>query len=180
MNKNTLMLAIVCTFISLLSGCGITAGGLQNEPGYAAFEYPHFWEADKEISISIGPTILNFVRAFVDESEDFADLVSDVDGIHIRVYNIDDNVDVISGYINESANKLSRRGWDRLVTVKEEDEHVAVMVKLEDDQVQGVVVLVAEPSEAVFINVIGNIRPESLQPLLARVYDDVPDAVSTL
>ncbi len=178
--KNTAKIIGGFTLVFICAGCGISAGSLKNDPGFAKFQYPSFWEADKEISISLGPTILNFARGFIEEDEEAAQILEGVKGLHLRVYNIEDNLDALVHYVDESADQLSHSGWERLVTVKQNDEHVAVMVKMDDDEIQGMVVLVAEPEEAVFINVIGNIKPEALQPLIAQVYDDAPDVLTTL
>jgi len=176
----TLKIISAILILSLGTGCGFTAGGLKNDPGYAAFSYPAFWEADKEVSISLGPTIMGFARTFIQEDEEFAHLIKDVKGLHLRVYNVEDNLEMISNYVDESALLLNQTGWETLVIVHDETEHVAVMVKMDEDEIQGLVVLVAEPTEAVFINVIGNIKPEALQPIIAQVYSDVPEALTIL
>ena len=176
----TVKIVCVTLILFLCAGCGLTAGGLKRDPGYATFIYPTFWEADKEVSISLGPTIMGFARTFMQEDEEFAHLIKDVKGLHLRVYNVEDNLDLVANYVDDSAEQLNQQGWEPLVTVHDDTQHVAVLVKMDAEEIQGMVVLVAEPTEAVFINVIGNIKPEALQPIIAEVYSDAPEALTTL
>lgn len=179
MNKKILIITMLILSALVCSACGISAKGLKNDPGYAAFHYPSFWQADKEISLSLGPTILRIARSFVTEDEEVSAILRNVKGIHLRVYSVDENFDVVNDYVEDSAQNLDARGWDRIVTARQDDNYVVVMVKMEVDEIQGMVVLLADHEEAAYINVIGNIPPEALRPLIAQVYEDAP-AINTL
>lgn len=165
--------------VSLL-GCGITAGGLKDDPGYADFVRPHFWEADEEMHISLGPSIIALGRMFIHEEEELSGLVSSVRGINLHVYDVEENQDVLNNYLQDSTTVLIDAGWQVIVTSQEEDQNVAILVKLIEEEIQGLVVLSVEPREAVFVNIIGNIQPEDVQPLLAQVQDKPKNITTTL
>jgi len=59
---------------------------------------------------------------------------------------------------------LSGTGWERVVTVQEKDQDVSVYLKMDDKgAVQGLTAVVIEgKDEAVFANVVGDIKPEQL------------------
>jgi len=178
--KTTLKLLLALPTVFLLLGCGITARSLSQDPGYASLHFPAFWQADKEMSVSVGPTLMRIARNFIDDDEEVSHLIRHVKGVHLRVYTVTDNAGVINEHIDESAEDLNRLGWERIVSVREDKEYTVIMVKLEDEIVQGLVVLTNDNQEAVFVNVIGSIEPASLQPLIAQVYEDMPEVTTHL
>ena len=178
--KKIIPFLLVLTPLFLATGCGMTAGGLKDDPGYAYFNTPYFWEADEELHISLGPSVLAVGKKFIDDDEEFGALIADVRGIHLRVFDVRDNFDVLSEYIDTTSLQLQERGWETLVSSRDEDEYAEVMVKMVDTQIHGIVVLSAERDEAVFINIIGDIKPQSVRPLIAEIYDDAPKITTTL
>jgi len=158
-----------------LSACGVTAGGLRNDPGYADLDYPGWREADKEFGISLGPLPLRFAAWVVDEEDDpeTAAMLRELKGVRIRIYEIEGDRHRVFDRITESGRQLEKNGWDRLVTVNDEDENVLVMVKGSATEISGMAVLTADHDEAVFVNMIGNIRPEFFNDILDSVDSDV-------
>ena len=59
---------------------------------------------------------------------------------------------------------LDEKGWDRIVSVREKNDRIAVFVKTRGDEaVEGLFVSILEGnSEAVLVNIVGDIRPEQL------------------
>jgi len=157
-----------------ISGCGITSRGLKSDPGFAHMQFPSLWEADKEVSLSLGPTVLGFAAVFIDEDEDFAELIQGIKGINLRVYKVTENSELLSRYVIETSDQLNNLGWQQLAAVREDDESTFIMVKLEEEIISGLVVLALDNNEAVFINLIGEISPESIRPIVAQIYKDLP------
>jgi hypothetical protein len=62
---------------------------------------------------------------------------------------------------------LTGNGWERVVTVQEKDQDVSVFLKLDDKGVvQGLAAVVIDgKDQAVFANVVGEIKPEQLAML---------------
>jgi hypothetical protein len=158
-----------------LSACGVTAGGLHNDPGYADLDYPGWREADKEFGLSIGPLPLRFAAWVIadDDEPELVNMLRDLKGVRIRIYEIEGDEQRVFDRISESGKRLEAKGWDRLVTVNDDDENVLVMVKADAAKISGMAVLSADEDEAVFVNMIGNIRPEFFNEILDSVDSDV-------
>ncbi|MEX0601036.1 MAG: DUF4252 domain-containing protein, partial [Rhodothermales bacterium] len=63
------------------------------------------------------------------------------------------------------AKELEAQGWETVVRVREEDQRVNVYMKVRDDVIAGLVVMVLEPDDeegAVFVNIVGDINPEQI------------------
>ncbi|HAV64979.1 MAG TPA: hypothetical protein DCY13_21730, partial [Verrucomicrobiales bacterium] len=94
-----------------------------------------------------------------------ARLLRGLQAVRVNVVGLnDDNRGELKGRIESVRKQLSANGWERIVTVKEGNEDVGVFVKLRGEEaVEGVVVTVIDSDkEAVFVNVVGDIRPEQI------------------
>lgn len=71
--------------------------------------------------------------------------------------------------------QLAERGWERIVTTQQQDQDVAVFLKLRGaEAIEGIAVTLLEGNrEAVLVNVVGDIRPEQLT-LLGERFDLEP------
>jgi hypothetical protein len=158
----------------LLTGCGITAKRLHNHAGYADIESPYWWQADSEVNLSLGPLAIRAARWLTDvgDEPEIKALLRDVDGVRISVYNIEDNGEIFQENIAETQANLDEDGWHPVIRTQERDsnETTLMYMKSSEDIIDGLVVLTLDDDEAVFINVIGNIKPESFEPLMEQVY----------
>ena len=166
---------IVITAGILLSGCGITAKRLHDHAGYADIESPYWWQADNELNLSLGPTTIRAARWFtsVDKDPEIKALLKSVKGVRISIYNITDNEDVFKDNIAETQANLDADGWYQVVRVNEpnDNETTLMYMKSDGEVIDGLVVLTLDDDEAVFVNVIGNIKPESFEPLMAQIHE---------
>jgi hypothetical protein len=76
----------------------------------------------------------------------------------------EDNREEIQERIAAVRSQLDKSGWDRVVTVIDKADDVGVYIKTKGaDVVEGAVVTVLSgKSEAVFVNIVGDIRPDRL------------------
>jgi len=86
----------------------------------------------------------------------------------------DDNRADIEKRTQRIRKELDSKGWERVVIAQQDDQDVAVYLKTRDkDTVQGIVVLVTEgKQQAVFVNIVGDIKPEQLALLGDRLHID--------
>jgi len=70
----------------------------------------------------------------------------------------------------EIADDLDRQGWERVVRVREDREHVDIYFRLSDDAmiIHGIAIMVAEPGETVLVNIVGDISTDDLSALGRR------------
>jgi hypothetical protein len=173
-SKHSRFLLIILTTL-ILSGCGITAGSLRGDPGYADLDYPGWREVDKEFGLSLGRLPLRLAAWAVDEGDDpeTAALLRGLKGMRIRIYEVQGDEQRVFDRIDESRRRLEKDGWDKLVTVNDGDQNVLVMIKTNNAKISGMTVLTADRDEAVFVNMIGDIQPEFFNEIMNSVDADV-------
>jgi hypothetical protein len=173
LKKAFLLLAITASFF--FSGCGITASGLHSHAGYADIESPYWWQADNEVNLSLGPLAIGTARWVIDSDEDpeIDALLDDVDGVRISVYKVEDNSDIFEENFAETQANLRAEGWVNVVRVNDENttDFSLMFIKSNGEVIDGLVVLSLSDDEAVFVNVIGNIHPDSFEPVMDQVYN---------
>jgi hypothetical protein len=79
----------------------------------------------------------------------------------------DDNRTEMEGRIKRVRNSLSGSGWEKIVTAQKDNNDVGVYLKMDaQSAIQGLALTVLEGTKhAVFVNVVGDIRPEQLSML---------------
>jgi hypothetical protein len=134
------------------------------EYDFGAFAVPtaggEFVEVD--LSRNLIALATHFIK--VDEPE-VAALLDGLRRVRVHVIGVDDsNREDLGARIERSRTELTQAGWQRVVTVRENRESVDVYVKTKDGEtIDGVVVTVLEgDNEAVFVNIVGNIKPEQI------------------
>ena len=69
-------------------------------------------------------------------------------------------------YVKSVSDKLRGAGWESVVTVNSADEQVRIFMKINGDLVEGITVMAVEETEAVFVNVIGDLNPDELERVM--------------
>jgi len=172
LKKATLLLAIAGSFF--FTGCGITAGGLHSHAGYADIESPYWWQADNELNLSLGPLTIGTARWVIDKDEDpeIDALLDDVDGVRISIYKVEENSELFKDNFDETKANLRADGWQHIVRVNDDEstDYSLMFIKSSGEVIDGLVVLSLSDDEAVFVNIIGNIHPDSFDPIMEQVY----------
>ena len=172
LQKTLLFLAITASFF--LTGCGITASGLHNHAGYADIESPYWWQADSDVNLSLGPLTIGTARWVMDEDKDpeIDAILDDVDGVRISIYKIEDNSDIFKDNFDETQANLRADGWQHIVRVNDDEstDYSLMFIKSNGEVIDGLVVLSLSDDEAIFVNIIGNIHPDSFDPIMKQVY----------
>lgn len=172
LKKVVLLLAITLSFF--FTGCGITAGGLHSHAGYADIDSPYWWQADSEINLSLGPLTLGTARWIIDADDEpeIDALLDNVDGVRISVYKVEENSEVFKDNFSATQANLRDDGWQHIMRVNEDEsaDYSLMFIKSNGDIIDGLVVLSLSDNEAVFVNIIGNIHPDSFDPIMEQVY----------
>ena len=160
-----------------LAGCGITAP--RSSDGYADLDSLGMFDVDNKITLSIGPTLLRFAARHEDDPETKA-LLRGLDGVRIRIYEIDGDAERVVGRVDAMGDKLAEQGWAPVAVIQEEGETVRVLMKpisdKDGDRIAGLTVLVADRHEAVVVNVMGDLQPELFTDTMVALDVDVaPD-----
>jgi hypothetical protein len=140
---------------------------LKDLPGYVDFGELNSIFGEPTVQISIGESLLNMVGALsAEEDPEAAELFRKLNGVRVNVFETEAMADGAVDLVKDISTKLAGSGWESVVTVNSADEQVRIYMKLGEDRVDGITVMVVEETEAVFVNVIGDINPAELERVM--------------
>ena len=163
------MRGAVLTCVTLFIGaCGITAPS--SNDGYADLESLGMHDTNRVISLSIGPTLLHFAARYMDDEPEIRDLLRSLDGVRIRIYEIDGDAGRVAQRIFKMSEHLQKDGWAPVLLVREQNEEVHMLLRMVNHHISGMTVLVSDgESEAVIINLMGEVRPEQFGDVMVAL-----------
>jgi len=128
------------------------------------------------VEVNLSSSLISLGARFLEKEEpDVARLLNSVQLVRVNVIGLnDENRADIEKRTQKIRKELESKGWERIVTAQKDDQDVGVYLKTHGKEtVQGVVVLVTEGQrQAVFINIVGDIKPEQLALLGDRLHID--------
>ena len=164
---------LVCTLIILGVAVSAFAGdrdSAKGHPGYVDFDaLDIFGDTEAKIEVYLKADMLKLLAGFVkNEDPELFDMINKLLLVRVQVFDLD--YDLADEFVNRSKKTvkgLDKEGWERIVRVNEGDEVVYVYLKPSDkfESINGIVVLVVEDDEAVFVNVVGEIHPDDISRL---------------
>ncbi len=169
-------LLLLILAVLILSSCGITAP--RGNEGYANLDSPGMNDTDRTMTISLGPTVLWFAAGFMDDEPETQALLRSLDGVRIRIYEVDEDADTdrIAKNFERMGSKLLDDGWDPVVLVREEDELVQMYMKSSAGGIRGLTSVTADDEEVVVVNVMGDIDPLYYRDVMVALnVDDAPE-----
>jgi hypothetical protein len=128
------------------------------------------------VEVNINSSLIELATRFVEKQEpEVAQLLGGLKGVHVTVIGVnDENRSDLEKRTESIRKQLAGKGWERVVTAQKDLQDVSVFVKMGGkDAIQGVVVMVMDGKEhAVFVNVVGDIKPEQLALLGEKLHID--------
>lgn len=126
------------------------------------------------VEVDIHPGLLRFASKLAGKQEpEAAELIGKIQHVRVNVVDLDDGnrADAIAK-IGAVRVQLEAAGWQRTVSVRNSKKGEDVMVFIQqasDDAIAGIVVTVIEnKKQAVFVNIVGDIRADQLASLGAQ------------
>jgi hypothetical protein len=171
-NRQVLLILVLVIIALVLSGCGITAP--RSSEGYANLDSPGMRDTDRTISLSLGRTTLRFAARFMDDEPETQALLRSLDGVRIRVYEVNGDTRRIQSNFEDMGSKLNSDGWTPIMLVAEDDELVKMFAKTNGDHIRGLTIVSADEKEVVMINVMGEIDPARFSDVMVAL--DVNEA----
>lgn len=166
------LVAVALTTL-FISACGLTAP--RGNEGYADLESLGIRDTDKVMSLSIGPTILRFAARHIDDDPEIRDLLRSLDGVRIRIYEIDGDAKRVAARIGRMSQNLQSDGWAPVVLLREKEEQTHMLIRMSGEQISGMTVLTSDgESEAVVINLMGDIQPGQFGDVMVALDVDAP------
>lgn len=179
------------------TGLGLVVGGLlafsssTHAQGYFPFDdIPGLEDSEPTVQIDLDPELMKlFGSAAKGADEEVASVFAGITNVRVRVYE-----DIADGatagllkFVEDTSRTLERDGWKSVVRVNEDGERVRIYMKLaaggaSAGKIEGITLMVVDTgggSEAVFINVAGDIEPERLGRIASGIgmngmFDMVP------
>ncbi|HEV2211133.1 MAG TPA: DUF4252 domain-containing protein [Verrucomicrobiae bacterium] len=128
------------------------------------------------VEVNLTSNLISLAAKLVEKQEpDVAQLLNGLQMVSVHVIGLtDENRDDIKDRMEKTRKELLTKGWDRIVAARQEGKDVGIYLKTQNkDTVQGLVVTVLDGNEhAVFINIVGDIKPEKLALLGERLHID--------
>ncbi|MGD8358872.1 MAG: DUF4252 domain-containing protein [Lysobacterales bacterium] len=140
---------------------------LKDYPGYVDFGELGSLFGEPTVQIAVGQSLLNMLGSLSAEDDpEAAALFKKLNGVRVNVFETDALVEGAVDLVKQISSNLSSRGWESVVTVNSDDEQVRIFMKIADDHVQGITVMALEEDEAVFVNIIGDLKPSELEKVM--------------
>ena len=147
---------------------------LKDYPGYVDFGQLADIFGEPTVQISVGESLLGLVGSLsAKEDPEAAALFNRLNGVRVSVFENTEIPDEGIEFVKNVSGQLSDMGWESVVTVNDGTEQVRIFMKINDNMVQGITVMAVEPTEAVFVNVIGDLNPEELEKVMDNFDVDI-------
>jgi hypothetical protein len=136
---------------------------LTDFPGYVDFGELNSMFGEPSVQIAVGGALLGFVSALsAAEDPEAAELFKRLHGVRVSVFENPAVTEDAVNYVKTISSQLNQQGWESVVTVNSDDEQVRIFMKFNAENVEGITVMTLQEDEAVFVNVIGDLKPDEL------------------
>lgn len=164
----------------LLAVAGAVADdALEGQPGYVDFgDLSALDGGEPSVEISLGGALLGFLAAATrEEDSELADTLGKLRSIRVTVFEVaPENVAEARDRADKISRDLEARDWDPAVVVKSKEQTIRMYMKLLEGRVAGMAVMMIEPgSEAVFMNIVGEIDPAQLGRVASKFGVSIED-----
>ena len=161
---STIGLAILLALLSL------PAQAQNQPPGYVEFgKFTPPSSGGQFVQIDLKSNLVAMASQMAKTgAPEVADLLQNLHSVRVNVIGVtDENREEIQNRLKTVRADLDGKGWQPIVTVQEKGEDVGIYIKTRGQEaVEGLVVTVLErKGEAVFINVVGDLKPDQLGAL---------------
>ncbi len=166
---------LICTAIitAAFSATPLSAAPKTTAPGkidFGEFKAP---EGGQFVEVNIQGNLINMVARLSENAEpEVGKILRGLKSIRVNVIGMnEENSGEIIARIKSVREQLDAAGWDRIVTVQDKKEDVGVFVKLKGEEaIEGIAVtILGSDRKAVFVNIVGNIRPEQIAEVAERL-----------
>jgi len=164
----------IFTFSAALAAGALLTSALAATPdaGYVDFGKFTPTSGGEFVEVNVTSNIVMMVSNLAKkDAPEIAEILKGLKGVHVHVLGLnEENRADMRKRVDAVRAQLDKSGWERVVTVMKDQDDVGVFMKTRGPEaVEGVVVTVLEgKGQAVFVNVVGDIRPEKLATIGER------------
>jgi hypothetical protein len=172
-----LLLPLTLTASLFTAGLVSRASAENLLPGQVDFgEFTPGADGGEFVEVNLSSNLINMAARFIEKEE--PEIAKVVKGIHLVRVNVigvsEANKPGLQKRMDKVRKDLEGKGWEKVVTAREKDQDVGIYLKTANkDTVQGLAVTVMDGSkQAVFVNIVGDIKPEQLAMLGEKLHLD--------
>ena len=132
-------------------------------------------DTDPQVSINLGSGLLKAALSFADDGDKDVEhargILNNLDKIQVTVYELGKNTNTrrLNNLINDEVSSLSRNGYEKIVTVRDGDENVNILAKVENDYLHDALVLVMDgDDELVIISFDGSLNLKQMAQISGK------------
>ena len=160
-------------FITIVPTVLATEEDIRDHPGYVDFtSLTAIANTEPTVEVNLKPPLLNLITNLMRNSdEEAAEFISKLRRVTVNVFETDAiDVDEIAESMTVIAAALDADGWERVIRVRDSEDHVDVHFRLSDNAeiIYGITIMVAEPGDTVLVNIAGEISASDISALGRR------------
>ena len=186
MRVRTILLCVLLTFAVAATAAAKDKKKAQDytkHPGYVDFNALEiFGDQEATIEVYLRKPMLDLLRRFFkDEDPELYRIFGKLQLVRVQVFDVTQELAVkFDAESAKTVKELDKKGWERVVRVKDGGQRVFVYLKPSDDYewIQGITVIAMEDLEdAVFVNIVGDIHPDDISRLGGHFGVDELDSI---
>lgn len=160
MKRSTCILAALIAAVCIASTAN-PAQAQRPQSGLNLTEFDRLFNEPPRVEVNVRGSLLRLVvEAARDEDPALAQMLSRLEAVQVRTYNLGaENRSAVEREASRMGGELGRRGWERVVRVRDHNDNVDIFMSESNDVISGLVVMVLSGNEATFVNIVGEIDP---------------------
>lgn len=171
--KRLMSLITATTLFSAAFAVGLSAETLPpGQVDFGTFNAPG--GGGEFVEVNLTSSLISLATHFIAKEEpEVAKVLNAVQLVHVNVIGVnEENRGELEKRVQKVRHELDSKGWERIVLARQKDQDVGVYLKTANKEtVQGLVVVVMDGNkQAVFVNIVGDIKPEQLSMLGERLH----------
>ena len=171
--KKRSLIAGTLAMLLLVNSLWAADNGIESHPGFVDFSsLTALTSGEPTVEISLKAPLLNMVTNLIrSEDEQAADFISKLLRVTVNVFDRDGaDLDAIASTMDGISADLDAQGWERVVRVRESEDHVDIFVRMSPDAevIHGLAIMVVGNEETVMVNIVGDINGNDLAALGRR------------
>lgn len=160
--KNVLIVAVMLFAVAVAPRDAYSQG----QRGYVDLSQVEAWFDDEPtIEVNIKGALLSLVsEASKYEDPDLADMLRRLQVIQVRGFDLRRADETLGSHSAALGRQLEADGWETVVRVRDDGEHVQMYLLATGESIHGMVVVATDryEDEAIFVNIVGEIRPDQI------------------
>lgn len=127
--------------------------------------------AVETVDVTLDGSMLQLAASFLSdkkpEEQKIKALIKSLRGLYVKAFEFDQSNAYSNSDLEDLRHQLTSDGWNKLVGVRSRrhGDNVDVYILMENDQIDGLAVIAADPTELTVVNIVGSIDIDKLREI---------------